>query len=216
MNNFYAFLLKCSKLLYPVKIINKENLPTGGAILICNHFSAIDCCYIAHVSHKNTYFLAKSELFKNRLVAGIIKSLGGFPVKRGTIDLNAVRTSIDFLSKGNKVVIFPEGTRNKSGTDEIQPIKGGTAFISVKAKTPVVPLIIDKKAKIFRKSRIIVGKPFDFSEYYGQKISAAETEKMDSIVREKMIETQKVLKNISESRNNKNNKEAADNKANKK
>lgn len=203
MNKFDAFLLKCSKILYPVEIIGKENLPDGAAILICNHFHALDCFFVAHVSHKNTFFLAKSELFKKKFTAKIIRRLGGFPINRATVDLKAVKTSINLLNDGNKIVIFPEGTRNKTGTDEIQTIKGGTAFIAVKAKTPVVPLIIYKKTRIFRKTRIIVGKPFDFSEYYDKKMSVSETEKMDNIIREKMIETQKELKAIIENRRKK-------------
>lgn len=200
MNKFYNFVLKCTKPFYPVEIIGKENLPEGGAILICNHFSALDVFIIAHVVNKNTFFMAKSELFKNKIAGKIIKSLGGFPINRGSIDLNAVKTSIKLISDGKKVVIFPEGTRNKTGTNEIQEIKGGTAFISVKAKAPVVPLIIYKKPKAFRKTRIIVGKPFDFSEYYGVKISSEETVKMEGVIREKMVDTQNEIKAIMEDR----------------
>ena len=196
MKLFARFLLKSTKPIYPVEIIGKENLPKGGAILICNHFRAIDCMFVAHVSAKNTYFLAKKELFKRKLSGGIVKRLGGIPINRGTVDLKALRTSVDLLSKGNKLVIFPEGTRNKTGTDEIQEIKGGTAFIAVKAKVPIVPLIIYKKSKIFRKTRILVGKPFDFSEFYDVKITASETEKMEGVIREKMVETQRELRTI--------------------
>lgn len=203
MNKFGRFLLGCFNIFYPCKIIGKNNLPEGAAILICNHFRAIDCGFVADVSSKNTYFLAKSELFKNKLLGKIIKGLGGFPVNRKTVDIKAIKTSIDLLNNGNKVVIFPEGTRNRTGTDELQQIKGGTAYIAVRAKVPIVPLIIYKKSRIFRKTYIMVGKPFDFSEFYDVKFSAAENEKTESIIREKMIETQKELKIFMKNRKNK-------------
>lgn len=203
MNKFGRFILGCFNILYPYKIIGKENLPDGAAILVCNHFRAIDCGFVADVSNKNTYFLAKSELFKNKLIGKIIRGLGGFPINRKTVDLKAIKTSIDLLNNGNKVVIFPEGTRNKTGTDELQEIKGGTAYIAVKAKVPIVPLIIYKKSRIFRKTYIMVGKTFDFSDFYNVKFSSAENEKTENIIREKMIETQKELKSFMQDRKNK-------------
>jgi len=196
IKGFGRFLIGCFNIFYPCKVHNKENLPQGKAILVCNHFRAIDCGFVADVSYKDTYFLAKSELFKNKFIKVFVKGFGGVPVNRGSVDIKSIKNCINLLNENKKLVIFPEGTRNKTGSDELQEIKGGTAYIAVKSKAPIVPLFILKKSKFLRKTHIIVGKPFEFSEYYDVKTSSEDTVKMESVIREKMLESQAELKNI--------------------
>ena len=50
-----------------------------------------------------------------------------------------------------------------------------------------------KKAKIFRRTKIIIGKPFEFEEYYGKKITEEDINAMSAIIREKMIAEQQKL-----------------------
>ena len=52
------------------------------------------------------------------------------------------------------------------------------------------------KPKIFRKTKIIIGQPFTFEEYYGKKLSEEDINNIDSIIREKMIEQHNLLKKI--------------------
>ena len=153
---------------YPGKIYGKENIPEGGAVLICNHFRAIDCGFVAKAYPKDVYFLAKKELFEKKLLSKIIKSYGGIPIDREKPDLKSLMTAVNVLKQGHKLVIFPEGSRNKTGTDKLQELKGGTAVFAVKAKCPIVPMMFLKKSKIFRYTHLIIGKPFELTEYYGK------------------------------------------------
>ena len=193
MTIFHRFVVACFNLLYPCKVHGKENIPEGGAILSCNHFRAIDCGFVADVSYKNTYFLAKKELFKNKFVAWLIKGFGGLPIDREKPDIKTLMSTLKLLKDGKKLVIFPEGTRNKTGTNELQELKDGTAFFAVKSKCPIVPMMISTKSKIFRKTHIIVGQPFEFSDYYGKKLSPEDEKAMNDLLREKMIEQQTLL-----------------------
>lgn len=183
-------------LFYPMKVYGKENIPSGGAVLVCNHFRAIDCGFIKRIYYKNIKFLAKKEVFKNKIIGKIAKAYGGIPIDRENPDMKSLLEAIKEIKKGHKLCIFPEGTRNISGTDELQEIKGGSAVFSVKAKCPIVPIMMLKKSKIFRKTKIIIGKPFELEEYYGKKLTEQDIAEMDKIVREKMIEQQDILKNI--------------------
>ena len=172
--------------------------------MVCNHFRAIDCGFIARVYNKDIKFLAKEELFKNKLIAKIIKSYGAIPIDRENPDMKSLLQAIKTIKSGHKLFLFPEGTRNKTGTTELQEIKGGAAVFAVKAKCPIVPIIIDKKAKIFRKTHLIIGKPFELSEFYDKKFSDEDINLMGKIIKEKMIAEQDKLFEIIKNKKQKN------------
>ena len=197
MNFFQKIPIFFFSLLYPIKVYGKENIPKGGAVLVCNHFRAIDCGFIARICDKDIKYLAKKEIFKNKLFSKIIRSYGGIPIDRDNPDMKSLLEAIKEIKKGNKLCIFPEGKRNVTGTSNLQEIKGGSVIFSVKAKCPIVPIMMLKKAKIFRKTKIIIGKPFELTEYYGKKLSTEDIYCLDQIVRKKMIEQQDILKELS-------------------
>ena len=196
MNFFQKIPIFFFSILYPIKVYGKENIPSGGAVFVCNHFRAIDCGFIARICDKDIKYLAKKELFKNKLITKLIRSYGGIPIDRENPDMKSLLEAIKEIKKGHKLCIFPEGTRNITGTNKLQEIKGGTVIFSVKAKCPIVPIIMLNKAKIFRRTQIIIGKPFEFEEYYGKKLSDTDIADMAKIVREKMIEQQEILINM--------------------
>lgn len=180
-------------LFYPIKVYGKENIPKGGAVFSCNHFRAIDCGFIALISSKKTKYLAKKEIFKNKFVSKVVKSYGGIPIDRENPNVKSLLEAIKALKSGNKLLIFPEGTRNISGTNQLQEIKGGTVIFSVKARCPIVPIMMLNKAKVFRTTKIMIGKPFEFSEYYDKKIDDEDIAAMELVLRQKMIDTQNQL-----------------------
>ncbi|MBE7081061.1 MAG: 1-acyl-sn-glycerol-3-phosphate acyltransferase [Clostridiales bacterium] len=197
MNFFQKIPIFFFSLLYPIKVYGKENIPKGGAVLVSNHFRAIDCGFIARICDKDIKYLAKKEIFKNKLFSKIVRSYGGIPIDRDNPDMKSLLEAIKEIKKGNKLCIFPEGTRNVSGTADLQEIKGGSVIFSVKAKCPIVPIMMLKKAKMFSRTKIIIGKPFELSDYYGKKLSEEDIKALDQIVREKMIEQQNMLKQLS-------------------
>ena len=66
-------------------------------------------------------------------------------------------------------------------------------LFAVKAKCPIVPLMFLSKGKIFRRVHLIIGKPFTLEEFYGKKLDDEQFEKINAIVREKLIEQQQIL-----------------------
>ena len=196
MNFFHKIPLFFFNIFYPYKIHGKENIPEGAAVFVCNHFRAVDCGFIADAYSKDIYFLAKKELFKNKLLAKIIKSYGGIPVDRENLDMKSMLAALKVLKEGHKLTIFPEGTRNKTGTTELQQIKGGSMIFAVKAKCPIVPFMLSGKAKFLRRTHLIIGKPFELSEYYSKKLTETELDEMEKIVSEKMREQQRILYDI--------------------
>lgn len=143
----YGFARKCVEIFflhikYSAKVLNPENLPdlSGGFIVACNHQSYSDPPVLAGVFKGRFSFMAKSELFKNKLFAWIIKKCGAFPVVRGAKDTGALDRAVEDLKKNKIFIIFPEGTRSKDGV--IARAKSGVAMIAGMADAPVVPVCI--------------------------------------------------------------------------
>ncbi len=189
----YAFML----LFYPRKIYGKENLPKGNHIVVCNHFGKIDVFFVGSIYKKRIYFLAKKELMQKKFFGKIIRTLGGIPVDRGGYDIECIKDSLKVLKGGDVLAIFPEGTRNRVN-EELQELKPGAGMLAFKAKVPVVPVIINKKPKIFRKAKLLIGKPLYLDEYYGKKLDSELHEEINEKVRQSMLETQHELKEMLE------------------
>ena len=188
--------LKILKFSYPFKILGKENMPEGGAVVVCNHLKFIDPLFLYYATDKNGSFIAKKELFDKKLIGWIIKDFGAVPINRENPDIRELLTCVKTLKSNKKLVIFPEGTRNKTKTDKLQEIKGGAGVFALKAKVPVVPVMILKKPKLFRKTKLLVGKPFTLEEFENQKLTDNVVSKIDAVITQKMLEVQAELKSI--------------------
>ncbi len=175
-------------IMHPTKIYGKKNLPDGKAILSCNHRSNWDIVlYLLHTK-KKIKILAKKELFKNKLFGAILRWLGGIEIDREANDINAIKACMKCLKEDKHLFIFPEGTRLKDESMILGEIKSGMALIAIKTKTPIVPIWIEKKPRLFRRSVYRVGKPFELSDFYGVKLDEETLEKANQVVREKMLE----------------------------
>ena len=180
------------RLLFPYRILNKERTKDAyPCVIVCNHLSNADSFMVGTCFKRKIYFLGKKEWFKNKLVGGFLRTLGGIPIDRDNTDINAIKESFKTLKNGSSLAIFPEGTRNKTDA-ELLPLKDGVAMIATRAKVDVIPLFIYRKGKIFRKNYILVGEKFSLEEFYGQKgVNEQATER----IREKLLETKGELYN---------------------
>ncbi|MFZ5354188.1 MAG: lysophospholipid acyltransferase family protein [Bacillota bacterium] len=197
---FYRFvrllLTPIFRLLFLIRIEGKENIPKDGPYIACaNHMSAIDPILIGVVYPHRIYCMAKVELFKNKLVAWALRSLGAFPVKRGEPDMKSIKTALKILNEGKILGLFPEGTRNNSDELRAEP---GLALLAIRSKAPVLPISIICNYKIFNKTRIIVNKPILLEQYFDRKL---QTEDYQNI----SLEIMKGIKNIVKGEQNENN-----------
>lgn len=159
---------------FRVKIYGSENVPLdSGVIIAVNHRSNWDVPMAGISCPRKLAFMAKSELFENPLFGKLISALGAFPVKRGKGDIGAVKAALGILSKNNAMLIFPEGTRNRTGKP-LKRVKEGLALFAVRAKVPVVPVFIEGEYKWLSKITVTYGKPIYFEEYWGKKLSSEE------------------------------------------
>ena len=196
--------------LHRVKIINKKNMPKKGVkcIVASNHFSIWDPM-IFHVKFWRRYrALAKKELFKNWLFTLVLRSLAGIPVDREKMSPSTYKEVMAALDKNKQVLIFPEGTRNKTESDDMQNAKTGVIIFASKADVPIVPVVIYKKPRFFRKNYMIVGEPFKVEGENPKRLTKEEIEKNTKIYMDKMAELRKQLDEMIENKKKKKKKQA--------
>ncbi|MCS7249391.1 MAG: 1-acyl-sn-glycerol-3-phosphate acyltransferase [candidate division WOR-3 bacterium] len=124
-----------------LKVKNRHYLPKGKALIVCNHTSNFDPILISLASLEELYFLAKKELFEvNRFFTWLIKAFNAISLDRQGIDLTALKRVKEVFDRNKKLVLFPEGTRSKSGGLGI--FKDGASFLALKFGVPIVPCYI--------------------------------------------------------------------------
>ena len=87
---------------------------------------------------------------------------------RDTTDVRAVRTAMKFLKEGDKLLMFPEGTRVHDGED-VQA-KVGAALFATRTGVPLLPVYIQRKKRRFRRNTVVIGEPY-YPEFEGRKPS---------------------------------------------
>ena len=149
------------KLLFFYKVNGKQNVPEDGPFIVCsNHLSNFDPVILALTQKRQIFYMAKAELFKNKLLAKLIRTLGAFPVTRGAGDGKAINEAESIIKDGKLLGIFIEGTRSKTG-EFLRP-KSGASIIAHQMNVPVIPVCItpkNKKVKVFQKVTVSWGKP---------------------------------------------------------
>jgi glycerol-3-phosphate dehydrogenase (NAD(P)+) len=131
----------------------REHIPADGPlILAANHRSFLDPFVIGMMTRRPLYFVAKRELFSHRLVAWFLNSLGAFPIERGKGDEGAMATARAIVESGGAVLIFPEGTRIRTG-GLAQP-RRGVGRLALETGAPVVPVAIHGTEEVRRGWRI--------------------------------------------------------------
>ncbi len=115
---------------------------------------------IASILKRELKFMAKKELFKIPIVGDVIKYSKSIPVDRGGYTKSTLENLINDLKDGWAVLIFPEGTRTKTG--EFGSPKKGVGMVAVMADVPVVPCLIEGtfRAKPFKTKSVHISNSF--------------------------------------------------------
>lgn len=135
------FTLLVQWLLTRPRIVGRARIPrAGGILVVSNHAGTADPVILMAVMPRPLAFMTKEELFRPVLARTILRLWrGAFPVRRGEVDVGALRDALELIREGYPVVLFPEGTRSPDGLRRGQP---GVGYLAVRARCPVLPVAI--------------------------------------------------------------------------
>jgi len=145
---------------YRYKVFGAENIPENAAVICANHSSNLDPFLVAYafgVKH-HMHILAKAELFKIPLISQILRKIGMIRVDRDSLDVTSVKTALSYLKNGEKILIFPEGTR-VSDQDSVSA-KTGAVKIAQRAAVPIIPVYLPRKKTLFGQVPVVIGEPY--------------------------------------------------------
>ena len=160
------------RLLWRYEARGLENLPPGGFVLAAGHHSNFDPWPLGIAISKTRFvrFMAKSELFWWPL-GPIIKAIGGFKVRRGEADRDALSTARRLAREGNVVAMFPEGTRRAKGLRKRRQaeVHDGAARIALGAGVPLVPAALAGTDRLghLAKLQVLYGAPVSVEDLTG-------------------------------------------------
>jgi 1-acyl-sn-glycerol-3-phosphate acyltransferase len=159
-----------------------------SVIIASNHNSWFDPPFYGGFIPSEIAFLAKAELFKNKLFGWFIRTLNTIPIVRGKPDVNAISTAIRELESGKSLLIFPEGTRRG------KTIKPGVGLFAIKTKCDIIPVYIENSDKFWQcafflcRVRIIIGEPIKVEYFEGWTEQKESYQKLAEYVYNKIME----------------------------
>ena len=139
----YGFLKKVLnafvQIVLPYKLIGKEKVGQGACVIVGNHYRIWDIVHMACVTKDRVHFIAKQELWKSRFIAYLCKVVGAIPVSRDGTDAKAVMSALRCLKNGEKISMFPEGTRSRTG--QIGRFHEGAFMLARQAGVGILPCV---------------------------------------------------------------------------
>jgi 1-acyl-sn-glycerol-3-phosphate acyltransferase len=174
----YMISFRFMRAFFGFQVTGEERFPkTGGVIVAVNHASNYDPVVVGIACPRQLTSLGKIELFQNPLVGKLLRHLGAIPLHRGMADPSALRTAADTLAAGKPLLMFPEGTRSKTG--ELQRSRRGVGMLAVRGNVPILPTYLYGSFHMFRnlfRRRVMIhfGKPINIERYRSMRLSVKE------------------------------------------
>jgi 1-acyl-sn-glycerol-3-phosphate acyltransferase len=161
-----CFRVYCRKF----EVIGREHVPLeGGLILASNHMNNADPPAICIAVPRHPTFMAKKEMFGWPVLGPAFRLFGAFPVRRTEADLAALRAATELVQRGDMLVMFPEGTRSRTGG--LGKGHPGTALVALRTGAPILPVAVTGTEAVrwpwiflrpfsIKKVTVTIGEPF--------------------------------------------------------
>lgn len=155
------------KIFCPWSCSGAENVPKGPVVLCGNHTALGDPLYVvcSFLDGEQAHIMAKNEIMSWPLIGWLARKAGVIGVKRGKSDVTAIKESMRVLKDGEKLLLFPEGTRVKDG--QKADARTGAAMLATRTGVPILPVYISPRKKGER-VKVVFGIPY-VPEFSGRK-----------------------------------------------
>lgn len=153
---FSQWLVRCwFRAQFNIEVAGQERIPRKGRLLFAvNHVSAVDPVIVGGFVPRVLYFMAKKELFEHALLGPLVRFYNSIPIDRAEFSLSSMRRIEKLLQEDEAVLLFPEGTRTKTG--KLGPLKTGVAMIAARNQADIMPVYIEG---LFRARGSIFSRP---------------------------------------------------------
>lgn len=186
---FWRLLNLVGILVTGFRVIDRQNVPfPEGCIIACNHVSYWDPPIVGMAIPRELHFLAKRELFSNRLFGWLISAFNAVPINREGVDRRALERAQKLLRSGGALLVFPEGTRQKRG--RLGRALAGIGALSLTTGVPILPAYVSGTRGFWRnlleRGRLCVrfGEPLAPESAAGATRSQRARELSDRVMRE--------------------------------
>ena len=159
-----------------VRVRNPENIQRDhAAVYAVNHASNVEPPILYETLSElfpRLRVLYKAELRKLPILVRAFDLAGFVPLERGNREqsLPAIERAAQALREGNSFLIFPEGTRSRTG--ELLPFKKGGFIMAVKGQAPIVPVAIVGARDAMKKGSLII-RPVRVTVSFGTPVPTA-------------------------------------------
>lgn len=142
-SRFWSHSIYCICPWWKMKISGLENIKHGQPyIVISNHQAMLDIPLIYNLPF-NFKWVSKREVYKIPIFGWVLWMHGDVTIDRG--GSGSTRTMMthckEYLDEGVSIILFPEGTRTKSG--QINSFKEGAMMLAIRSGVPILPVVID-------------------------------------------------------------------------
>ncbi|WP_297521185.1 1-acyl-sn-glycerol-3-phosphate acyltransferase [uncultured Clostridium sp.] len=126
-----------------------ENIPKEHCLFVGNHQGILDIPALMMGANRTVGFIAKKELLKTPIMGRWIKLCHSVAIDREDPRdaVRVIKEGVENLNAGYSLGIYPEGTRAKDG--KIKDFKAGSLKLAIRAKVPVVPVMVDGSYKAY-------------------------------------------------------------------
>jgi 1-acyl-sn-glycerol-3-phosphate acyltransferase len=133
-----------------LEVTGRENIPQeNGFIMYGNHQGMFDVLAVAATCDNPLAAVLKKELAEIPFLKQVIACTNSFPMDREDIkqSMTVIMKVIEEVKKGRNYLIFPEGTRSRTGNHLLE-FHGGSFKCALKAKCPIVPIAFVDSFKV--------------------------------------------------------------------
>jgi 1-acyl-sn-glycerol-3-phosphate acyltransferase len=135
----WRFFRAVCQIYFGWRVYHSQRVPLSGPVILAsNHASFLDPFLVGACVHRRLSYLARDTLFRYPVVKQTLRSWHAVPVDRDTGGASGIRLILEALARENGVVLFPEGTRTRTGS--LQPARPGVGLVVAKSGAPVVPV----------------------------------------------------------------------------
>ena len=141
------------------KLLRPKPEIDGPVVFVCRHVGLMDpvvlmVLYIKKLIHP---LVAKDYYDKNRFTQSFYNHAQCYPIDRYSVSTSWLQASLAALERGESIIIYPEGRRNKEDKS-LLPFHNGAALLAARGGVPVVP-VYNHFWKFPHPYRLAIGEP---------------------------------------------------------